>query len=107
MAFIANQGVIPRNIAGIYFLVDIHERDYYAKKQIFSTNQCGYELFRIMRALNHPFTVEELLEQFLLLLTEDARNERDQIKSDVLQFIDELKGVGYIREVLEDGSANN
>lgn len=99
MEYTVNGDIIPRNIAGVYFLVDIHEKDYYVKQEMFTTNQCGYEIFRIMKSLPQPFTLPLVFEKFTKILSNYSSEMDNQIYSDIQNFIDELLRVNYAREV--------
>ena len=90
--------VIPRDIAGIYFLVDISEKDYYSKKEIFSTNQTGYEQFKIMQDLN-VFTIDDLVSRFIMCLTDYTDELYAPILSDTTAFIRDLITAGYVEEL--------
>lgn len=107
MGYIINCDIIPRNIAGVYFLVDIHEKDYYVKQEMFTTNQCGYEIFRIMKSLPQPFTLPVVFEKFTALLSNYSPEMDEQIHSDIQNFVGELICAKYVREVTECGYAND
>lgn len=95
MLYRIKEGIIPRNIAGIYFLVDITEKDYYFKKEIFSTNNIGYIQFNIMKELS-IFSLYDILQHFIKLLDDYKENMYDQIFKDTESFIANLLSVGYL-----------
>lgn len=97
MLYHVKEDVIPRDIAGVYFLVDITEKDYYSKKEIFSTNETGYELFKIMKRLS-VFSVVDVLQEFVKLLNDYNDNMYDMILEDTEKFIADLVSASYLEE---------
>ncbi len=97
MLYRAKDEVIPRDIAGIYFLVDITEKDYYSKKEIYSTNEIGYEQFKIMKMLS-VFSVPDMLQEFIKLLNDYNDNMYDMILKDAERFVANLITAGYLEE---------
>ena len=97
MKYIAKNEIVPRNIAGVYFLVDISERDYYIKKKIFSTNETGYTQFLIMKELG-SFSIEDILCRFITLLTDYEESMYGQIYKDTKAFVMSLIAAGYLKE---------
>ena len=107
MEYTVGRDIVPRDIAGVYFLVDIHEKDYYVKQKMFTTNQCGYEMFKIMKSLPQPFTSDLVFEKFTALLCDYSPEMDAQIHSDIQSFVNDLLCASYVKEVEEDGYAND
>lgn len=91
--------IVPRDIAQRYFLVDVTSKDYYDRKKIYATNQCGYELFRIMISINGPFAVADLFHKFVEKLTDYEEPMKETIEADIQMFLNELLAIEYIRKV--------
>ena len=97
MLYRAKDEIIPRDIAGIYFLVDITEKSYYAKKEIYSTNEIGYEQFRIMKRLS-VFSVRDMLQEFIMLLNNYNDDMYNAILKDAEVFVADLVAAGFLEE---------
>lgn len=97
MLYHVNEAIIPRDIAGVFFLVDITEKDYYSKKKIYSTNEIGYEQFRIMKQLS-VFSVRSVLQEFIKLLNDYNDGMYAMILKDAEVFIADLVAAGYLEE---------
>ena len=87
-----------RDIAGIYFLVDIEEKRYYKDKVIPSFNDTGKELIKIMYKLQR-FDEIEVYKEFILLINYVDFELEEIIKNDISEFIKELIDKGYLEEV--------
>lgn len=96
MLYKVKQDIIPRDIASVYFLVDIHDKTYYDVRRIYSTNQCGYEIFKIMNSIDTLFSVDEVFSQFISLLNNYQDSMHDTILADITTFIQELVSIGYV-----------
>lgn len=101
MQYAIKKEIIPRNIAKRYFLVDITAKDYYDQKRIYSTNECGYTLFIIMKSLSAPFSVPTLTSELIKQISDYRDDLYPVIASDIASFLKELTDIGYIEEVSE------
>lgn len=101
MKYIVREGIIPRDIAGVYFLIDIHDKSYYDSKKIYTTNQIGYELCSIMMKKTDGFIITDIVDELKRLLINYSDDLYNQIISDVNKFVKELSRIGYILEIKE------
>lgn len=99
MRYRNTEGIIPRDIASIYFLVDIHDKTYYDAKRIYSTNQCGYEIFRIISSFEGPCTIDELFRVFITKVNDYQESMKTMVMEDISNFVKDLVLIGYISEV--------
>jgi len=95
MVYRIRRELVPRNIAGRYFIVDTTEKDYYDTKQIFTVNQSGYEMFKIMDSLN-IFSENDLFTRFVLLFNDITPEIHSAIKSDISFFLQQLIEKHYV-----------
>ena len=96
MLYKVKQDIIPRDIASVYFLVDIHDKTYYDARRIYSTNQCGYEIFKIMNNFDTLFSIDEIFSRFISLLNNYQDSMHDIVLADITTFIQELVSIGYV-----------
>jgi len=89
--------LVPRDIGGIYFLVDIGDKHYYDRRRIQATNRTAFLLVTLMRDLE-TFTEEELIQAFSGLFAVEDEEQAQQIRQDVLQCLETLRGCGYVTE---------
>lgn len=90
-----NLSFIPRDIDGIYFLVDITRKDYYDRKEITSLNHTMYLLCTLMREAG-VFRDDVLIEQFKALFLIHNKEQEIQIEQDVQNCIATLCEIGFI-----------
>ena len=89
------EGIVARNIGGVYFLVDIHNKDYYNNKSLDRINQTGYEIVRIIQ--NRKLcNIVAIMSDFLELLIDYNQSLKDCIEKDIRSFIQELENKGYV-----------
>lgn len=93
-----NHAFIPRDIDGIYFLVDITRKDYYDVREIKTLNQTMYLLCMLMHKLD-VFCADELTDQFKLLFLIHGKDQEVQIEQDVQNCIVSLCEIGFIEEI--------
>lgn len=96
MLYTVNANIVPRDIGGKYFLVDICAKDYYTTKRIYSVNQVGYMLFSIMKSFHTPFSVSDVLSAFIPKLNDYVPEMNSVIIEDVQIYIYDLCSCGYI-----------
>lgn len=99
--FKVREKLITRDIAGIFFIIDIADKYCYDVKKIYSVNNIGKVLFDIMLD-NQIFNSEIITNQLIGILTNYSIEQYGKIKSDVEKFINQLVNVGYILEVEND-----
>lgn len=89
------EGIVARNIGGVYFLVDIHNKDYYDNKLLERVNQTGYEIVRIIQ--NRKIcNIVAIMYDFLGLLKGYDQSLKSCIEKDINSFIRQLENKGYI-----------
>lgn len=96
MLYTVNANIVPRDIGGKYFLVDICAKDYYTTKRIYSVNQVGYTLFTIMKSFHTPFSVSDVLSAFIPKLKDHVPKMDSVIFEDIQTYICDLCSCGYI-----------
>lgn len=93
--YAVREGIIARNIGGVYFLVDIHNKDYYNNKSLDRINQTGYEIVRIIQ--NRKLcNIVAIMSDFLGLLKQYDKSSKSCIEKDICSFIQQLVNKGYI-----------
>ena len=92
------KGIVPRNIDGIYFLINIYDKKCFVEGNLFTTNEMGYELFNLMKAQD-IFTIDEITCKLIRNLIDFKEEMYCMILSDVKDFVQKLNDIGYIEEV--------
>ncbi len=93
-----NHAFVPRDIDGIYFLVDITRKDYYDIREITSLNKTMYLLCTLM-SKSGIFCDDELTDQFKALFLVHSKEQEIQIEQDVQNCIVSLCETGFIEEI--------
>ena len=96
--FHVNHAFVPRDIGGIYFLVDITRKDYYDIREITSLNQPMYLLCTLM-SKSEVFCDNELTDQFKALFRIRSKEQETQIEQVVQNCITSLCKTGFIKEI--------
>lgn len=86
MNFTIRDGLVCRNIAGIYFVIDIYDKHFYRNKEVNNLNQIAYELLMIMNE-QKTFTAESVTDALILKLDPNENIPQEQIIMDVQDFI--------------------
>ena len=89
------EGIVARNIGGVFFLVDIHNKDYYNNKTLDRINRTGYEIVKIIQNRKLCNTVA-IMSDFLELLKEYDQSLKRCIEKDIQSFIQQLENKGYV-----------
>lgn len=95
MSYSVREGIVCRDIAGVYFAVDIHDKHFYRNKQINCLNEIAYTLLTIMQE-SGEFTAEDIAEKLEDKLSKDAEVPHERILSDVSGFIAALEERGWV-----------
>lgn len=91
-------GLVLRDIAGIFFIVDTKDKHYYDVKKLYRVNEIGKSIFDF--ASQHGvFTVDAVVSYLKLLLVDYTPNMYNTIFMDCLDFIRSLVELGYMKEV--------
>lgn len=93
------EGMILRNIGGVVFLIDIHEKHYYDLKNLFSVNETGKCIIEYM--MNQGVCNLEGIVSHLRSVIKDYNAELYPIiYSDCKMFVELLQRNGYVQEVM-------
>ncbi len=93
------EGMVLRNIGGVLFLIDIHEKHYYDLKNLFSVNETGKCIIEYM--MNQGVCNLEGIVSHLRSLIKDYNAELYPIiYSDCKMFVELLQENGYVQEVM-------
>ena len=90
-----NNDYVLRDIAGIYFAVNIADKDVYRSKKIYSVNLTAFALLNIAKNKT-SFSVQELLDEFVLLLKGDDID-RNVIYADLTSFCEDSVEKGMLK----------
>lgn len=97
MYYSLNRGLVLRNIGGVTFLIDIHEKNYYDSKSIFSVNQTGKAIIEYFKN-NNIGTVEGAVSYLKSLLIDYTSDLYPILFADCTAFILTLLDKGYLKE---------
>lgn len=97
MYYSLNQGLVLRDIGGVIFLINIHEKNYYNSKQIFSVNETGKAIIEYFQR-NSIGTIEGAVSYLKSLLKNYTPDLYPTIYADCQAFITRLLDKGYIKE---------
>ena len=95
MLYQFNNDYVLRDIAGIYFAVNIADKNVYLNKKIYSVNLTAFALLGIAQKRG-CFSVQELLEEFVLLLKGD-NIDRSVIYADITSFCEDSVEKGMLK----------
>lgn len=92
------EGIVLRDVGGVIFLIDIHEKYYYDYKNLFSVNDIGKVIIKF--ALNNKvFTIEAVVSYLKSIIKDYHPEMYSLIYSDCQKFINELLDLGYVEEI--------
>ena len=96
--FSMKAGLVVRNVGGVYFLIDIHEKDYYNLKILYRLNEIGQEIVKygISRGV---FTIDSLVCNLKRRIVAYQPEMYGQIYTDCKEFISELQKMGYVERM--------
>ena len=95
--YVLRDGIILRDIAGIYFLVDINDKHCYDLKKIYRVNETGKCIVEYLR--NHICTLNGIVSYIRSVIINYEPEMYDTIYNDCETFIQYLINKGYIKEV--------
>lgn len=93
------EGIVLRDIGGVYFLVDIHEKQYYIKKELFKVNEIGRAIIIYMMD-NNICSLEGIVSYLRTIIVDYHPEMYSMMYSDCAEFIKQLKKYGYVEEVI-------
>lgn len=91
------EGLILRDIGGISFLVDIHEKHYYDLKNLFSVNETGKIIIKYIME-NGVCTLEAVVSNLRSVIKNYRAEMYPVIYEDCQMFIEQLRMYGYLQE---------
>ena len=95
MIYKVKEGLVCRNIAGIYFAIDIHDKYFYRNKNIDRLNEIAYTLLSSM-IKSGKFTVEDITRDLETKLDPNVIIKHEEVLLDVNNFVKELIDKGWI-----------
>ena len=95
MEYTISEGLVCRDVAGVYFVIDIHDKHFYRNKEVNNVNEIAYALICIMNE-QKKFTVASVTDALMLKLNPNEAIAREMILTDVQEFIDFLMKKGWI-----------
>lgn len=92
-------GLVLRDIGGVVFLVDIHEKHYYDLKNLFSVNETGKTIIEYMTQQG-VCTVDGIVSHLRSVIKDYDADLYPIIYSDCEMFVEQLQKNGYLLEVM-------
>lgn len=92
------EGIVLRDIGGISFLIDIHEKHYYDLKEILSVNEIGQAIIKYLMT-NGVCTLDGVVSYLRSLIKNYNAELYPVIYSDCKMFIEFLESNAYLQEV--------
>lgn len=89
------EGIILRDIAGIYFLIDIHKKNCYDLQKIDTVNEIGKEVFGIIMNQKN-ITLDEIIDKLTAKIINYTPDMREKISNDISKFVEQMVDKGYI-----------
>ena len=84
-----SKGIVLRNIGGIFFLINIYEKDYYTERNLTVINNSGRLIFEIMLNFEY-FTVQDIYQEVISLFDDPSDELKMSINADIEVFLGEL-----------------
>ena len=97
--FSIREGLVLRDLGGISFLIDIHEKQYYDLKELFSVNETGQVIIKYLM-INGVCTLDGIVSHLRSLIKNYNNELYPAIYSDCKMFIELLQSYGYLMEVM-------
>ncbi len=91
------KGIIFRNIDNIYFLIDIHNKNYFSGESFYNINKTGAIIWNIIKE-NENINFDGLLSKFIKFIGEYTKEIYEKIILDVSAFVNNLIKIGYLLE---------
>ena len=93
------EGLVLRNIGGVVFLIDIHEKHYYDLKNLFSVNETGKSIIEYMMQQG-LCTLDGIVSYLRSVIKDYNAQLYPIIYSDCKMFVELLQRNGYLQEVM-------
>ncbi|MBQ7559832.1 MAG: PqqD family protein [Synergistaceae bacterium] len=97
MIYEVKEGLVLRNIAGIYFVIDIHDKYFYRNRNIDRLNEIAYAILSSIVG-RKQFTVEDITIELETKLDPNTKVKHEEILSDVNNFVKELINKEWIHK---------
>ena len=93
------EGLVLRDIGGISFLIDTHEKHYYDLKELLSVNETGQAIIKYLMIAGVS-TLGGIVSYIRSLIKDNDKELYSVIYSDCETFVDLLQTNGYLLEVM-------
>lgn len=97
MRYVLRDGIVCRDIAGIFFAVDINDKHFYRNRQINNLNETAYVLLSIM-SNKESFSIEEIVVELESKLSKESNVDHDTLTRDITSFVKQLECRGWVYE---------
>ena len=98
MNYSVKEGLVLREIKGIYFVIDIHDKHFYRNKQVCCVNRIAYEIMKIVNDLK-VFRIDDITRRLMPLFNKETRPTEEVLKKDVGDYILSLVKKGWAQNV--------
>jgi hypothetical protein len=88
-------GLVCRDIAGVYFILDIYDKHFYRDKQVNCVNQIAYTMISLMIE-KKTFTEDDILDEMLKIIAPSEGVTPERVKSDIVSLIGQLQSKGWL-----------
>ena len=89
------EGIVCRDIGGIFFALDIHDKYLYRNHKLITLNSSGYKFMQIICKV-HQFNEEELFNQLKNIFYNDITLNKDIVMQDIKKMLEILKQLGWV-----------
>lgn len=90
------ENLVARDIGGLYFIIDICDKNCYKLKELYSTNEIGKAIFDILSEYR-VVTVEKILNELKKVLVDYDSSMDSMIRNDIVSFLQSLFEIGYLK----------
>lgn len=92
------EGLVPREIKGVCFVIDIHDKHFYRNKQVCCVNRIAYEIMKILNKLKE-FEIIDITDRLTPLFNERTKPTAEVLNKDVSDYIVSLIQKGWVQNV--------
>lgn len=90
--------LVLRDIGGLYFIIDIRDKECYDLKRLLSVNEMGKEIFKYMRKYG-VFSMQGIVSYIESIIVDYKPELHSKIENDVKNYIMQMQQKGYVLEV--------
>lgn len=90
--------LVLRNIGGIYFVVDIRDKECYDLKLLLSLNEMGKEIFNYMKKYG-VFSIQGIVSYIENIIIDYTPEMHSKIEMDVKNYVFHMQKKGYVLEM--------